>query len=358
MLKFKILKAEHGDCIIITVNYNGNNKNILIDGGTSGTFRRGRVKGPLLKELEKISYVGEKIDLLILTHIDDDHIAGLLQGFKKNGSLTNLTQAVWFNSSQVISQHLDLKEDSSKRVFLEKVRSKNISGHTSVRQAITLEEHLERLEIWDKGLIKSGDVFVMFGVKITILSPNESNLKRLYCKWQKEKAKTLTGGLKGDYQTPLQEMLNEDEEFIEDTSVHNGSSIAFLLESNYGNLIFLGDAYSSVVEEQLENLGYSESNPINVDYIKLSHHGSKFNTGPKFLSMVSCDNFIISSNTRRFNLPNKRTFARILKHRPESNFYFNYEDIIKKKVFSNEDLKILEDLGASCIPCLEQFELK
>ena len=34
--------------------------------------------------LVKMKSQGHKIDLLILTHVDDDHIAGILAGFKQN----------------------------------------------------------------------------------------------------------------------------------------------------------------------------------------------------------------------------------------------------------------------------------
>ena len=69
--ELNVLQAHHGDSIIIdTYDANNNQFTILIDGGPRETH-----KTSLVKELEKFS----KVDLLILTHHDHDHIAGLIQ---------------------------------------------------------------------------------------------------------------------------------------------------------------------------------------------------------------------------------------------------------------------------------------
>ena len=63
--EIKVLKAFEGDCIIIrTDDLDGNCFNILLDGGTPGTF-----KTSLRKELEYFEDEKLSIDLLILTEI-------------------------------------------------------------------------------------------------------------------------------------------------------------------------------------------------------------------------------------------------------------------------------------------------
>ena len=73
MLNIKVLKALNGDCIIIS--YGEKEKhNILIDGGQGRTgFRQ------LCTYVDNEKKAGNKIDLLILTHIDSDHIDGILR---------------------------------------------------------------------------------------------------------------------------------------------------------------------------------------------------------------------------------------------------------------------------------------
>ena len=78
MINIKVLKAFNGDCII--VSYGEEEKhNILIDGG------QGRVCFQQLRTyVDSVKKTGNKIDSLILTHIDSDHIDGILMIITKN----------------------------------------------------------------------------------------------------------------------------------------------------------------------------------------------------------------------------------------------------------------------------------
>ena len=62
------------------------------------------------------------------------------------------------------------------------------------------------------------------------------------------------------------------------------------------------------------------------------------NTNDELLSLLDCNNFIISANGRHHGLPNKKTLARILNNFPSANLYFNYPDLIGE-IFSSEELK-------------------
>ena len=46
---------------------------------------------------DKIKDNNQKIDLLIVTHTDDDHIKGIIK-FIEDDTLNNYIQEVWFNS--------------------------------------------------------------------------------------------------------------------------------------------------------------------------------------------------------------------------------------------------------------------
>jgi hypothetical protein len=77
-------------------------------------------------------------------------------------------------------------------------------------------------------------------------------------------------------------------------------------------------------------LPYSEQNKLELDYWKLSHHGSKYSTSPELLKMISCKRFVISANPSIGNNchPNKETLTRIIQHYRNENitFYFNYKN--------------------------------
>ncbi len=81
---FSVLQAEHGDCILVQGEFDGQPRNILIDGGLSRTYIHRKRPQILKKLLEKIKGTNQRIDLLVLSHVDEDHIAGLLAGFKQS----------------------------------------------------------------------------------------------------------------------------------------------------------------------------------------------------------------------------------------------------------------------------------
>ncbi|QUM90561.1 MBL fold metallo-hydrolase [Moritella sp. 36] len=341
-LELKILQAEHGDCIAISLEYKGEYKNILIDGGPSRTFEVQHIPRPLKIFLNEVKAKNQKIDLLVLTHVDDDHIGGLLAGFNKSGYLTELTEEVWFNSGQLIFKYFDKPIDASNVVML-----KNSTGtNTSIGQGIKLEDHLIGKNIWSHSLIKTGDKFERFGCKFKILSPSIVNLQKLLVKWEKKRKIPNTAGAKKDYTESLEELLIEDQ-FIEDKSIHNGSSLAFIFESEGLSLLLLGDAHPTVVIDSLIALGYSKHNPLKVDYVKISHHGSKANTNDELLTLIACNNFIISTNGNHHGLPNKKTLARIINHFPSANLMFNYPDLINK-IFNKQELS---DSSFNAIGC-------
>jgi hypothetical protein len=101
--------------------------------------------------------------------------------------------------------------------------------------------------------------------------------------------------------------------------------------------LLLGDAHPSTVVESLEALGYTAQNPLQIDYVKVSHHGSKANTNDDLLTLIDCNNFIISANGNHHGLPNKKTLARIIKYFPNANLMFNYPNLISQ-IFSDEEL--------------------
>ena len=70
-IEVEVLPANEGECILVTIEKE--DIHILIDGGTSETYRRF-----LKSRLVQLKKAGKNIDLLIVTHIDNDHIGGIL----------------------------------------------------------------------------------------------------------------------------------------------------------------------------------------------------------------------------------------------------------------------------------------
>lgn len=322
---FKILKAYNGDCIIIkSFNNEGKEINILIDGGTKSTF-----DFSLKKEIQALKF----IDLIILTHIDDDHIGGLIKFF--NNSIIDIIKVknIWVNFPNIIEIPSGEKISFGQAKTLEDLIKEKMS-----ETKINNYSHSEK------------DTIIFEGIHITIISPSEEILKKLYDSWPiiKESEKTLeekkTNISKDtvliNNNEPLSELnlipFKPDKSIIND--LINASSIAIILKCPDLKLLLLADSRPEIIEDYLKK-NYNEKEKLKVDYVKVSHHGSKNNTSQNMLNYIDCDNYIISTNggASIHKHPSRETIARIV-YNDKRNFenkrfiYFNYpiEDIKKK----------------------------
>jgi beta-lactamase superfamily II metal-dependent hydrolase len=334
----RVLEANHGDSILVSHEGASGTVNILIDGGTSTTFKHGprqRYDGALCKVLDELKNKGQHIDLAVLTHIDDDHIHGLIKAFERPDYLSKLVKSIWFNSSRLITQHFNAAEIPENNILLA-----DDSPQTSGRQGKEFEALLDEIGCDRTPLIKVGQVHNLGPFKLTVLSPSQNQLERLLHKWPSEEESGATAAHDNDYDLSLEEIWGADE-FKSDSSVYNGSSIAFLLEVDNTKMLFLGDAHDHLVVESLRELGFNEKNKLHLDLVKVSHHGSQYNISSEFLSLLQSSRYIISTNGSRHGLPNKRAIARIIKE-TDGQICFNYSEVIKPLLLGHE----VEDYSA------------
>ena len=224
-IKVRVLRANHGDCILVTHEGPEGVFNLLIDGGNSATFKRGasaRHKGALCVLLDELKEKGQCIDLAILTHIDDDHIGGFLKAFRAPGYLSEMVRSIWFNSSRLITEYFETQEipENSVRLSID-------SPDTSVQQGKSFEVVLDEIGCRRAPLILAGQHIEIGPFTFNVLSPDEASLKKLLCIWPKETSSAETSTVT-DYQLSFDEILAKDA-FESDASIANGSSIAFIL---------------------------------------------------------------------------------------------------------------------------------
>ena len=127
--------------------------------------------------------------------------------------------------------------------------------------------------------------------------------------------------------------------------IPNASSIAFILRCDGLSILMLGDSFPQPVEAFLRSQGYSEEHPLEVDYVKVAHHGSQHNTSNELLDIIKCNNYLISTSGAQFYHPDRESIAHILCHprrdpAEKVHLYFNYdlETLVTKgkKKFLNE----------------------
>lgn len=336
-LTIKILKANNGDAILVSYENNGEIKNILIDTGIGATYSlksNGRQKdGELKKLIQTIKDSCQKIDLLIITHWDDDHIGGVLKWFQDDvEGAKSIIKQIWFNSGTLINKYFNSDKASEDQNML----NLEFNPNTSIKQGITFEKYILDNEL-SHFLIKTDTscIGVIDGAKFTILSPSDLDLKKLLTKWEESPYNPNTSASNKDYDKTFEELITND--FQEDNSIHNGSSIAFILQIADKRMLFLGDAHPSVIVDNLKKLEYSKECKLKIDLMKVSHHGSKANTSNELLDIIECSNFIFSTDGSKHGLPNKETIARIVNKREKCKIYFNYPTLINQ-IFNDEEL--------------------
>mgnify|MGYP000209874703 CR=1 FL=1 len=119
-IEIEVLPANEGDCILITIEKE--DIHILIDGGTAETYRN-----YLKTRLIQLKNEGKVIDLLIVTHIDNDHIGGIIELFKENGSDMDSKiiriRNIWHNSYRHLQFEKNQKLGRSEKNIIESLKS-------------------------------------------------------------------------------------------------------------------------------------------------------------------------------------------------------------------------------------------
>ena len=168
------------------------------------------------------------------------------------------------------------------------------------------------------------------GATCTILSPSRARLEKLEAKW--------TSGNRGDEATldELFERLADDTDetdadrgsgtarpFGRDSSVANGSSLAFLFEQGGVRLLLTGDAFASELHASISRLLEDrQQQRLDVDLLKLSHHGSRNNITDELLDLVSPAQILVCTDGSRFEHPDEDALDLVRRHYPKVPIHF------------------------------------
>ncbi len=362
--------AENGDAFLINVD----SKNILIDMGYSTTYNK-YIKDRLIELNNK----NQSIDLLVITHIDEDHIEGAIEFFKDNGNVNSpriiKVNEIWYNSYRNLQFDKDKVSNISKfeKGKLEEIMLSNSNNNKtsqceisdiSVRQGSTLAGYLYGLgysvcnwnSLFDNNCVNLDykNEINLGNFKIFILSPNTKKLKSLSKLWMNklqeidmdfqisnenffdDAFEMFIKKIKScdeideysDISFNSESMLKILEEKIlpvkKDTSISNGASISFILEYKEKKLLFLGDAHEDIIIENLERYKVIKGD-LDFEVVKISHHGSLKNNF-KWIDIIKVKKYLISTNGTKHNHPDKKVIAKILKsHNEKKTLYFNYQ---------------------------------
>lgn len=262
MLKIFAYNAGKGDCIRLNFD---RVHNVFIDTGVTRFASR-------LKDLcYEIRDAGQSFDILILTHVDEDHIGGLLSLLRMGWQCP--FREVRMNHTGVKGAgNTSLSTQQNDEVY----NSLTEQGISVLPLLAGMGLHIGRANIqaiWPDKIVK------------------ETGHINIPLAWKKDYGFSFTE-LAGAYIAKT------------DRSINNKNSVVLIFEYEGHKLLFLGDAWA---EDIITALG---KGPQHFDMVKLSHHGAVGNISEEFKNHICCDNYLIC--TDGILHPDKQTIAKLI----------------------------------------------
>jgi len=301
MFKLHVVQARFGDCLVLEFGPTTKPRRVLIDGGPPGTF-----DASLADALVKLTQKGNKFDLAVLSHVDNDHVCGLLELMAAlEEDIANSKPArytiggLWHNSFQ---RTLDPDAQISQRMQMLMTLAANAStsmpmaadAFLGIREGGRLRSLAAQLGIKvNKGF--KDDMILCDGTQKTvkigsltlrIVGPTPANLDELRKAWLAWLAKTEE-----------QVADNPTTAANADKSVPNLSSIVLHAQYAKKTVLLTGDARGDHIEAGLKAAKLLDGDgKLHVDVLKVQHHGSNRNATSGFFERITADKYVISAD--------------------------------------------------------------
>jgi beta-lactamase superfamily II metal-dependent hydrolase len=319
VFRLHALPAGNGDALVLEYGNDGQTSRILIDGGV----------GPAATAVGQFLGESADLDLLVVTHIDNDHIAGMVNLLKQPHPPA--PKQVWFNGFR----HLP---DTGLQAMgpIEGEKLTTIIVDRGYAWNASFDEG--PVAITQPAPAKPPSPDPINDLKLTVLSPGVEQLRRLRqgTNWADI---VRAAGLDPNVPLPpppepapgLERMgppdidALADQKTDTDDTVANGSSIVLLAEFAKRTCLLTGDAHPDVLIAGIDQL-VDKDNVLEVDVFKLPHHGSKANVTKKLLSRIRAHTYVFSTDgSGNQRHPNDQAVARVIKYGgPSPQLVFNY----------------------------------
>lgn len=291
-----------------------------------------------------------KINYLIVTHMDNDHINGLTTMLTKNRNLIihhiiyNCYQRVVYNGKPWTEK---MKENVHRLYGQLPVVVDMMSQNINEEKAVTLAECIlmkdEWKWVWQREYVTEESPAIQLANdmgRIIFLSPSQAALEQLDKKYHKlfwqqlykqktedyDKEETIYEALMRIAQ--LDEAEGAKEENVNDCTVNeqtlkqyaslplskmdenNIASIAFVWEHQGHRILFMGDADPIQVSNAIEKVYKDETKPVIFDLIKVSHHGSAHSTAWELMNVADSERFFFTGGAKE--RPSLQALGRII----------------------------------------------
>lgn len=293
---------------------------MIVDMGTEEIGKK------ILERLKALPKDQRTIDLLVVTHVDSDHIGGVLTCLADADPLSGLIiNDVWFNGYQHLSGGSIQQPEDAQNNTLEAM---------GPAQGERLSSWL-RKQNWNKAFngtpvqrVPGETLHVVIlpdNLRITVLGPTPERLHDFIDTWTIEVEEALKKGTLIDVSPGLESLggtmkpvLNDqvdlellaETENIPDDSKANGSSISLMVEYQGKKVVLAGDAFSGDLTEGIK--AASGNQQLKLDAFKLPHHCSMRNNTRSLIESVNCDRWLISTDGTRHKHPDAVAVARVI----------------------------------------------
>jgi hypothetical protein len=377
-----LLPALEGDALWVEWGDDTRRGRMLIDGGRGSTSRLSKRLATVLDARPD----QREFDVVVCSHMDVDHIAGLI-GLFRDPPDGFVARDIWFNGLRHVIEFDDGLGINQSDDFEEVVEDYVTTNGTGWNQGLgagtaivvrPAERPAEPTDSEESPPIEQPPVTIagteesppieqppvtiagteespplelpsvtIAGMTITLVSPSVDRMSTVAGEWPElvRREAAELAALNDEDSSPAEGGAESEDEFDDglgfdadagvdpeelvrrpyepDDSAANGASIAFIAEFGGKRVLFAADAHAEVLEQSLR--AFQPDGRIEFDAVKLSHHGSEKNLSPGLLDLISCPTWLISTNGSRHHHPDRRAIARIVTRAGPTFLVFNYD---------------------------------
>lgn len=364
-MRLTVFQAGKGDCLLLTA---ADGTRMLVDGGMRAAYRE-HVAGALGRLREQ----GHELDVVCLSHIDRDHISGVLQllddevdwrvfDYQRSEGNTRFREPtrprppvvrdLWHNGfrEQVDANAGEIEELLAAKATVLATsaapRLRALAGDhrelaASIPEGIELSRRASAEQLGIRlnhhyggklALVRDGQAPIRLGsLTVTPIGPFPEELDELRGEWNdwlrenraqherlRRRMRDDAARLHANEVAALREPLRLAAEELGDrgkVTVPNLASLMLLVEEDGRSLLLTGDGHWETILRGLRRAGrLPRGRGLHVDVLKVQHHGSEHNLTPAFARRVTADTYVFCANGEHAN-PDRRIVQAILDSR-------------------------------------------
>jgi hypothetical protein len=346
MFRLEVLPAKHGDALLL---HFGANQLAVIDGGPATVYNS--ALKPRLDAIRAQRRLAEgqplDIELMMVSHIDADHITGLLELTRLLKELRDSRQPLPWRIKRFWHNGFDDVVAADRRGGIVAGTSRRPDGAAqpavafaadagafaasatltpaSVKQGRELANLLPALRLHRNkpfgGLVQYRQAAkpIRIGkLALRVIGPNAENIALLRRDWavkvvdviRMEKQKGKAAAIVAAYV---------------DESPYNLASIVVLASCEGKTMLLTGDGRGDHTLAELKKAGLLKRGRLDVDLLKLPHHGSSRNVEQDYFDTIQAKHYVISADGNYSN-PDVETLKMISRSRRDDDFtiYLTY----------------------------------